>query len=739
MAEANIGKFIFELGCEELPAGQIVNISNHIKDGIIGAISSANIKLGDTKVLYTPRRLYFQIDDIVLDALDQIEEIKGPPENISKDASGKLTQAALGFAKKNNLQEQDLYFQDGYLYARKTSKGQTAKSILEKSIPEIVASTPGVRFMRWGHGEVKFARPLQWIVAFLMSSKGEKQILDFAIEGLKAGDISYGHRFLGPQAITVSEPSAYFKQLEAQGVIIDFEQRKRTIVDKANALAKSIGGKVVFDETLLAEVCLITENPNPILCNFDQKFLAIPDCVLKTVMIHHQRYLPIECDSVDSYCSEHKLMPCFIAVSNNPLEKAKANIKAGNEKVIVPRFKDAEFFVTEDMKLSLEERLEKLRKLNFLKGTMLVKAERLQKITDFIITELDRYFHTNPHKGPQDKLDPESKAAIKQAALLSKCDLSTNLVFEFTELQGEIGGVYAAKAGLSDVIVKAISDHYKPRFAGDEIPSTIGGKIIAIADKIDNIVCSFALGKIPSGSADPFALRRQANGFLEIILHSHLVLDISALVDHVCKLQEAEFGSGEIVTKIKGRGKDRQEVQVAELNWNGTAEEVKEFLKQRLEFVFELCHKNKEINRAVIAHGDPLSDLNKRHMMVHLLYGIKERPDDYKLFVEAASRVINIARAETNANTKIDKELFEGEYEQKFYEAIQNLTVTERQNYAYEPILSTQQVLKLVKPINEFFDNVLVNAEREEIRRNRKALVAYASSLLNEIGDFSLL
>ena len=742
MAENNIGQFILELGCEELPAGQIINISNHIKNEIVGRLNSAKINFEDFITHYTPRRLYFQIDGLRLDSLDQTELLKGPPEKIARDANGELSQAGIGFAKKNNLDLNELYFDDGYLCANKILKGQSAKLILENSIPEIVSNTQGIRFMRWANGDTKFARPLQWILAVILQEHKPKQILDFKIADLEASDISYGHRFLGHQSITIQNVKEFIEQLKTQGVILDIEQRKEIIIESSKKLAYSVSGLVVFEESLLTELCLITENPYPILCTFDSKFLAIPDCVLKTVMIHHQRYLPIETEYIESSSSDvtkRRLTPYFIAVSNNPLEQARANIKAGNEKVIVPRFKDAEFFVHEDMKISLEDRLNKLSKLNFLKGNMLDKSKRLSKISSFILKELDKHFHLNPHKGPLDRIDPSTKALIETAALLCKTDLSTNLVFEFTELQGEIGGVYALKSGLDELIAHAIGDHYKPRFAGDELPTTIGGKIIAIADKIDNLVCSFALGKIPSGSADPFALRRQANGLLEIILHSHLVIDISSLVDHVCQLQEEEFGNGELITKIKGRGSDRQEVQVQELNWQGTSESVKDFLRQRLEFVFEIYHKHKDINKAVIANGDPLSDLNKRHMFVHTLYALKERPEEFKDLVSAVSRIINISKAASSAGLNINPDLFETEQEKNLYEIIRILDIADSQKVAYEPLLSPNEILQIIKPVNSFFDNVLVNAEKEEIRNNRKALVNYANSLLSELADFSLL
>lgn len=732
MAEANIGAFLLELGAEELPAGQILAISNHIKTAITDALNQAEIKFSSCENLYSPRRLFWYIDGLNLNAQDKEVEIKGPPEKIAKDANGSLSQAALGFAKKNNLEEKNLYFQDGYLYAKQSIKGHNAQALLQEQLPNIIASTPGTRFMRWANGELKFARPLQWIVALIISAKGNTT-LDLEIEGLKASSKSRGHRFLAPDEFEVKSRDQYINELEKRGVYIQADKRKAKILEESEKLAETINAKIIPNQSLLDEVIMITENPAPILCEFNSSFLKVPDCVLQTVMIHHQRYIPLERDG--------KLIPQFIAVSNNPLPQAKANIKAGNEKVIVPRFKDAEFFVDEDSKIKLEDRVAKLEKLNFLKGTMLQKTKRLQKIAQYLINELKPHYQTNPARKEGDSLDDED--SILKSALLCKADLSTNLVFEFTELQGEIGGVYAEKQGLNNIVSKAIAEHYRPRFTGDNEPVTIAGKILSIADKIDNIVCAFALGKIPSGSADPFALRRQANGMLEVIIHGHLLLNIENLVDYVIKLQKEEFGDGDIVTKIRGRGEDRKEVQVAELNWQDCDRQVKEFLESRLLFVFELCHKDTQVNKAVLTRSRPLSAINKSHMMIHLVYNTKA-DQQFSKFVESVTRITNIAKIEANIDRakllkEIDSKLFEGEYEQRFFDAIKPLDVNGAQDLHYTPILSKDDLLGAVNPINSFFDNVLVNAENEKIKANRKALVAYASSVFGEIGDFTQL
>jgi glycyl-tRNA synthetase beta chain len=724
MADANInnfisGDFLFELGAEELPSGQIKNIADYFSSKLKESLDEAQIIFATTVVYYTPRRITILIRDINLEVQDKEVEIKGPPEKITRAPDGKFTPAALGFLKKNNGEEKDAFFKDNYLFIKQSIKGQNAQAVLEKSLPEILKNTPGVRFMRWANSEAKFARPPQWMCAILAD-----KVLDFELENLRSSNKSYGHRFLGPEEFTVKDFDQYVKQLEKQGVTLDQGLRKEKIVREANALAKSIGAETIYDDALLDEISLITENPSPVLCDFDSRFLQIPECVLTTVMIQHQRYIPLKRDG--------KLIEQFITISNNPLEKARHNIKVGNEKVIVPRFKDAEFFVHEDNKISLDERFVKLDRLNFLKGSMQQKAKRLEKISEYIASELEKTLSGNPMIESKLELDD-----IKRAALLAKADLSTNLVFEFTELQGEIGGIYAAKQGFNKNIQESISEHYLPRFAGDKHPQNIGGKIIAIADKVDNIVCSFALGKIPSGSADPFALRRQANGLLEIIIESRLIMDIEKLIKFTCELQEKDFGNGDSITKIKGRGEDRQEVQVSELTWQGTDKAVIDFIESRLEFVFEQRHKNKDINKSVLSKGSALKELNKRHMTIHFLASISAQAQFEKL-VEGVNRLINICKGK-EISQEIKPELFETDYEKEFYEVSKKLNSCKDQNLNYDTVYNPELLFSAADAISKFFDNVLVNSEEEKIRLNRQALVAYANNTFKDLADFSLI
>jgi glycyl-tRNA synthetase beta chain len=719
MVDVNTADFLFELGAEELPSGQIKNIADYFSSKLKLLLDEAEINFTNIESFYTPRRIVTLIKDINLQVSDKEVEVKGPPEKIAKSEDGKLSQAGQGFLKKNNAQETDIEFKDGYLYLKQIIKGQSAHKIIEENLAEILKNTPGVRFMRWGNSEAKFARPPQWICSILGG-----EVLNFELENIKSSNKSYGHRFLGPDEITVSSFEQLEADLEKQGVTLRQDSRKEKIIKESKAIADSIGAEVIFDDNLLDEITLITENPSPILCDFDKRFLEIPECVLTTVMIQHQRYLPLRKDG--------KLIEQFIAISNNPLEKARQNIKEGNEKVIVPRFKDAEFFVEEDNKIKLEERVEKLERLNFLKGTMLQKAHRLEKISGFLAQELEPTLSDNPRV--DEKIEIQD---LKKAALLAKADLSTNLVFEFTELQGEIGGIYAAKQGLNENIQNNIADHYMPRFAGDTHPRSLGSKIISIADKIDNIVCAFALGKIPSGSADPFALRRQANGLLEIIIESRLILDIEKLVNFVCGLQEKEFGTGDVITKMKGRGENRKEVKINELNWDNTDKLVKEFLESRLEFVFEQRHKNKEINKSVLSPSGALRELNKRHVMIHFLNSINDKKE-FETLVEGVNRIINICK-DKEFKEDIQPELFESDYEKEFYEISQKLNSSEDQNFKYSTVYEADLLFIAAEKINKFFDNVLVNSEEEKIRTNRQALVAYANKAFKNLADFSLI
>ncbi len=718
--------FILEIGVEEVPASLLFQITNHIKAKLEESLAEAELCFKESDLAYTPRRLVVFIRGLEQSSSDKELEIKGPPEKIAVDDKGAFSQAALGFAKKNNLDESELFVEGGYLRAKTIQKGVDTKSYLAEKIPEIISKVPGERFMRSGKGELKFSRPFQWFLALLGS-----ETISFELEGLSSSNLSYGHRFLSPASFAVKDEKDYLQKLEKNNVTLKAEDRKKQLVADAEKLVAELGNaELHVDDELLDEVANILEKPKPVLCSFDEKFLQIPSQVLITVMAVHQRYFPVLKKGSD----KNELLPYFVAVSNNPLAEAEANVRSGNEKVIIPRFKDAEFFVEEDMKLSLEDRLAKLEQINFQAGNLLQKSKRIEKIVEYLIKELKDSYDHNPSNHQQETLkDKKIQGDILKAAKLAKSDLTTQLVFEFTELQGEIGAVYAEKQGLSALTAAAIAEHYYPRFAGDSLPATIGSKLISVADKLDNLLCFFAAGKIPKGSADPFALRRQANGMLEIILHSHFILDVSALVDFAAELGEQEFGQGRMIKKVQGRGEKRKEIEVPEFDWQKAKEALKEFLEQRLAFVFELNHKNSDVNKAVLATGSSLAKINTKHLMVHLVSELKQE-NKFNQLSEAISRLVNIS--DSKSDIKVSKSNFKVDAESCLFDSLQNLEKKLDQKAEYESLINTQDLIQLVEPINQFFDEVLVNDKDEKIKKNRQALVAYGAGLFSEICDF---
>lgn len=711
MVNIGIGDFLLEIGTEELAPKQIPHISNHIKDGIVEALKLFEIEVKNLKSHYSPRRLFWFFEALPLEARQIEVDIKGPPEKLCKNENNELSQTALAFIKKNNLDPNLCYFKDAYLFGKQVKHSPNLKKYLEEILPKILHQVAGTRFMRWGSGTLKFSRPIQWIAA-LIDKGDELDVLNFELEGIVSDVFSRGHRFLAPGKFAIKSYQAYIQELEKNFVILDQNQRQSQILEQATFLAQSLKASLVINDELLKELANITEYPSAILCQFDPKFLKIPDCVLKTVMINHQRYLPLEKNS--------KLIPQFIVIANNPLEKAKANIQAGNEKVIIPRFKDAEFFVEEDLKINLEERLPMLKKLNFLKGDFYQKSLRIQKISKYLAEELK----------------VNNLEDILRASLLAKTDLTTNLVFEFTELQGEIAAVYAQMQGLSPIVCAAISEHYRPRFAGDNEPESIEAKIISIADKIDNIILAFALGKIPSGSADPFALRRQANGMLEIIVNNQLNINVEKLMNFVIDLQKNDFGDGLMITKIKGRNEERKEVQVPELNWQECFVLVRDFFESRLEFVFEIYHKDTKLNKAILALGSPLQELRRRHNLIHA-FGQINRGDKFATLIEAANRIIKIADTDKESRAELDDidiNLFALEQEANLFEVIKTL------DSSIDKLEEKPEIIfEINSVINDFFDKVLVNAEQEDIKKNRKNLIKYASKVFAKICDFALL
>ena len=512
-------ELLFEIGTEELPPNLIGKLTNQIKENIIKGLSESNIevKSENSKTFNTPRRIAIHITNLPEKQEVKTEEVKGPDRNKAFDKDRNPTQAAIGFAKKHNLESKDLILKKvnnaEYVFAKVTTGGKTTKELLTNTLPNSIKQTTGDKFMSWGNYDEKFARPIRWILAILGN-----ETIPFKYAGIESSNQSYGHRFLANKKITVSSPKEYKDILRKNCVLADQEERKKYILDELlNKKCKETNASLSENPlSLLETVTNITEYPSLLLCSFDKEFLELPAKVIETVLEHHQK-----CFALYDIKKE-KLLPNFITITNgteNNNEKIKEEIKKGNEKVVKARLRDAQFFFSEDLKrpFTFEERGKGL-------GSMQEKVERITKLSEYIFHKIEKTLKPNI-----------TKEDLITCAKLCKLDLSTRMVFEFTELQGEIGSIYAKVNKYNESISEGIKEHYYPRFLGDQIPKTLSGLVLGIADKLDNIICLFAIGKIPSGSADPFALRRQAQGIMENTNHWKLKININEMIDYFIK------------------------------------------------------------------------------------------------------------------------------------------------------------------------------------------------------------
>jgi glycyl-tRNA synthetase beta chain len=699
----NKTSFTFEIGIEELPSRLIQSTCNYFKESLGKLFANQDIEHKEPLEFCSARRILLYYPEISTKASDRVDEIKGPPLKIAwLEDKNEYTKAATGFASKNEASESDLIQKDNYVWLKKEVKGLSLVEILEGNLTEIFYSVTGKRFMRWQNSKLKFSRPLEWL-AILVGD----QTINLRIENIKNDKYSYGKRLYGKKQFDITNLDSYFKDLEKEHIIIEPTKRAAKITFQVTEIADKENLIADLDSDLLAEINGLVESPQAILCSFDEKYLEIPALVLSTVMKSHQRYIPLYQDQGKKNISNK-----FIVISDNPEAQAIENIRSGNEKVIIPRFEDALFFIKEDFKVSLEKRYLKLDKINFQIGNLLDKAKRLELISDILTTELN----SHPQKSAQIEA-----LQVKQASKLCKTDLSTSLVFEFTELQGELGGIYASRQGQTAAVAQAISEHYQPRFAGDSLPCSPAGKVLAIADKLDNILSSFALGKIPKGSADPFALRRQANGILEILIHSELVLNLRQVISEIiknCAIYSAQgnFSNEELLNKCL------------------------EFLEQRLEFVFSIYHTDSINNKAALDRPDNLVNLNHSHKMIHLLNQFKQ-DSNFEEALNELTRVINISKnfVGLHKTQPIKSELFEKEIENKLYQEILELNRKITVSYQPDPGFSYQDLVQITPTIRDFFEEVLINHEDEQIKANRQVLISLAREVFTRVANFSKL
>ena len=657
--------YLLEVGTEELPYKFIPQAIEQLNSGFTNFLNDNKVKFSDIKVYATPRRLAVIIDGLDTQTADEEKVIKGPIATVAFDADGNLTKAGEGFARKNNLTKEDLFVQDNYVHAKIVTKGKSISELLKENVAHIFMKLQGAHFMRWGYNNEKFSRPIKWIVSILDNEEVKIKIID-----KESSVYSRGHRFASDK-ILIDNPKNYVEALKKEYVIVDQNERKEIIVQKAKEAAATLGAEPYYTDDLLEEVTFITEFPVPAICEFDPRYLDIPEEVTVTVMAVHQRYFALYKDG--------KLINKFITMTNY-IGNEYENIKAGNVRVIKARLDDAVFFFNEDTKKPLADYVESLKGVTFQKGmgSMYDKTQRLIKLSDSIASDLG-----------------VAKIDVGRTAQLCKADLTTNLVFEFTELQGFIGADYAKVSGENEKVVQGIKEHYFPLNAESETAKGIEGQIVGIADKIDTVCAVFAAGKKPTGSSDPLGVRRAALGVIRTILDAGLKIDVDKYIKEALKLLPVQ---------------------------RDCASEVNEFFVQRM--IILLSEKyNKNILEAC-AVKNPLADIDDYVKRVQTVKDINSEQ-----LMENANRVIRILK--DDSTNGVNTELFVENAETELYNAI--IKVSETNDYnAY-----LRELENLNPAVTKFFDDVLVMDKDEKIKNNRVALLTLLKKKYEYLTDFS--
>ncbi|MUT66685.1 glycine--tRNA ligase subunit beta [Paenibacillus sp. NEAU-GSW1] len=686
---------LLEIGLEEVPARFVRGAMNQLQDKLVKWLAESRISHEAVEVYGTPRRLAILVHGVQEKQADVNEQVKGPSRKIALDDQGNWSKAALGFARSQGVEPEQFFFQElagvEYVYANKSSVGIETAAVLSEGLTNLITSMSFPKNMRWGNYELKFVRPIKWIISLF----GE-DIIPLEIAGVQSGNTTRGHRFLGGDTV-VKLPSEYKEKLRAEQVIVDVAEREQLIVSQIKQLAEEQSWEIAIKDDLLEEVLFLVEYPNVLFGKFDPSFLRIPQEVLITSMREHQRYFPV-------LNAEGQLQPFFVTVRNGDRTSIE-QVAKGNEKVLRARLSDAKFFYEEDQKLAIGDALAKLETIVYHEelGTVADKVRRIRATADRIAGILG--------------VDNDTASSVSRAADICKFDLVTQMVYEFPELQGIMGEDYAAKAGESEVVAKAINEHYQPRFAGDRAPSSLTGAIVSLADKIDTIVGCFSIGIIPTGSQDPYALRRQASGIVQIVLAQNLSLQLEELFNASLAVH-AE------------RGMKRSEAEVSK--------ELNEFFGLRVKNVLSEQNVRYDVVDAVMAAGfNNLSLAVERALLIQGLASGAEKAE-FKLTIDAFNRVCNLAaKAESRS---VDSALFAETAEGALYTAWQAAHPAVVKAMADGDVAAAlAQLSSLKEAINGYFDGVMVMAKEDDVRANRLATLALIADDISGIADFSKL
>ena len=677
---------LFEIGAEEIPAGFMPNILGQLKQLAETKLNDAHLPFESIATYGTPRRLALIVKGLADTSAEISERHKGPSASIAYDADGNATKAAIGFARGKGLDVADLVVEDGYIYAETKTAGVPAKDIVTDMLPQLITGLNFPKSMHWGNLDAKFVRPVRWLVALL-----DEEVIPVEFATVKSGNVTRGHRFLGADEITIKNAASYVDTLKENFVMVDQDARRELISKQLHDIAASKNASIVWDDDLLEEINYLVEWPTALCGGFEESYLALPDAAIITPMKDHQRYFPL----VDQ---NGKLLPMFLTVRNGSDHSIEV-VQAGNERVLRARLDDAKFFFNEDRKKPLIDRQDGLTKIVFQEGlgNLADKTERLLK--------LGRVF------GEECGLHEDAAVVLERATELAKTDLTTGMVTEFTELQGVMGKEYALLDGESEEVAEAIFEQYLPRFAGDVLPQTEAGKVLSIIDKVDNIVATFSRGLIPTGSQDPYALRRQTIGILNILLGSEWNISLRPIFKASMELLNVAV--------------DKQEELL---------NQVEEFFTLRLKNIF----LDREVPHHVIdllLSNNELSVADAEGLVNALL---ANRIDENVELVQAYTRMYNLVK--DVEYTGVNSDLLKEDAEKALFEAASK--ASEASLAAWEANDYTAVVAvpaTLVPAINKFFEDVMVMDKDEAIKANRLQLVRLAYSVMAIIGDISAL
>lgn len=677
---------LFEIGAEEIPAGFMPNILGQLKQLTETKLNDAHLPFESIATYGTPRRLALIVKGLADTSAEISERHKGPSASIAYDVDGNATKAAIGFARGKGLDVADLVVEDGYIYAETKTAGVPAKDIVTDMLPQLITGLNFPKSMHWGNLDAKFVRPVRWLVALL-----DEEVIPVEFATVKSGNVTRGHRFLGADEITIKNAASYVETLKENFVMVDQDARRELISKQLHDMAASKNASIVWDDDLLEEINYLVEWPTALCGGFEESYLALPDAAIITPMKDHQRYFPL-------VGQDGKLLPMFLTVRNGSDHSIEV-VQAGNERVLRARLDDAKFFFNEDRKKPLIDRQDVLTKIVFQEGlgNLADKTERLLK--------LGRVF------GEECGLHEDAAVVLERATELAKTDLTTGMVTEFTELQGVMGKEYALLDGESPEVAEAIFEQYLPRFAGDVLPQTEAGKVLSIIDKVDNIVATFSRGLIPTGSQDPYALRRQTIGILNILLGSEWNISLRPI-----------FKASKELLNVAA---DKQEELL---------NQVEEFFTLRLKNIF----LDREVPHHVIdllLSNNELSVADAEGLVNALL---ANRIDENVELVQAYTRMYNLVK--DVEYTGVNSDLLKEDAEKALFEAASkaseaSLAAWEAGDYAAVVAVPAT----LVPTINQFFEDVMVMDKDEAIKANRLQLVRLAYSVMAIIGDISAL